>query len=112
MRRGPRGPSRRILRPMNQRRLIAPMQQFPHSPPMSPSNHEPLHISLRSPKGRSPKGVPPVPQQFNPKIPLRLRSLPRRPNRVNEKHGQKAPGADAEPSDGDEGHISVQYKQY
>jgi hypothetical protein len=89
---------------MNDRGFVAPMQKFAHGTAVRPSDHEALHGGFGNPKRRRPESVTPIAQQLDSEIPFRSRSLSRGANRVNCKHWHKAPGANAQPSDRNEGH--------
>lgn len=93
-----------ILGPVHQRCFVTPIWQLAHRSAMNAGQHKSFHRGIGGPDGSRPKGIALISQQFGCEVSLCFCRLPRRAESIKKKHREEAPGANAEPSDGDECH--------
>src|SRR5580658_3216660 len=102
---GPRWEDGVFLSPMNEGGFIAPVTQLAHGAAVGSGEHESLHLYVGSPEGCGPEGSMAIAQQPGGEIAVGPRGLPRGSQGIEKETRQKAPGAYAKASDGDERHL-------
>ena len=96
----------RFLGPTNDGGFVAPMEKFAHRAAVNAGDHKSLHGGFRGPKSGGPESRTAIAEQVDGENAIGAGGLARRAKGVNQEHGKKAPGTNAEASDRDKGHAA------